>query len=237
MSGIDANTKLLLHCEGADASVTFTDSSPSAHDSTPAVNNAQIDTAQKKFGASSALFDGSGDYLEYADSADWDICGSAVDSWTIDFWVKHVDHAGEECYICQREDSDNQWKFLNVSSSGIKFIFTSGGGSIVDTGYGAEIADTNWHHLALIKVAAEYAIYKDGVQINYVSDASTDTLAGVLRIGAYQAGDQDFEGWIDEIRVQHSNAFGAAPNVGKTDTITPPSNPYSRGGSQVVWIG
>jgi len=46
---VDAATMLLLHCDGTDAATTFTDSSPSAK-SVTANGNAQVDTAQQKFG-------------------------------------------------------------------------------------------------------------------------------------------------------------------------------------------
>ena len=36
-----------------------------------AIGNAQIDTAQSKFGGSSALFDGTGDYIEINPGINW----------------------------------------------------------------------------------------------------------------------------------------------------------------------
>jgi len=63
MPGIDSSTKLLSHCNGADTSTSFPDSSFSAH-SVTANGNAQVDTAESQFGGASALFDGSGDFLE-----------------------------------------------------------------------------------------------------------------------------------------------------------------------------
>jgi len=58
----DSYTKLLLHCNGVDASTTFTDE----NGKTVGVNgDAQLDTAQKYFGLSSGYFDGNGDYLNY----------------------------------------------------------------------------------------------------------------------------------------------------------------------------
>ena len=44
-----ANTKLLLHMDGADTSTDFEDKSPSGHTIT-AQGDAQVDTAQSKFG-------------------------------------------------------------------------------------------------------------------------------------------------------------------------------------------
>jgi hypothetical protein len=54
VSSDSANTKLLLHFEGDDASTTFTDSSEALQEIT-AYGNAQIDTAYYKFGAASGL--------------------------------------------------------------------------------------------------------------------------------------------------------------------------------------
>ncbi len=88
--GVDPNVDLLLHFTGADASTTFTDSSPSPKTFT-AVGNAQIDTAQKKFGSASAQFDGSGDCIHTPDTAHLEL-GSG--DWTLDFWVKFNDVAG-----------------------------------------------------------------------------------------------------------------------------------------------
>ena len=80
----DSYTKLMLHMEGSDGSTTFTDEIGKA---VTANGNAQIDTAQKKFGAASGLFDGTGDYLTLANSNDWSF-GSG--DFTIDFWVNHA---------------------------------------------------------------------------------------------------------------------------------------------------
>src|SRR5690554_1699309 len=79
-----ASVVLLLHGDGTDGSTTITDNSGSAH--SPTVNgNSQIDTAESQFGGASVLFDGSGDYLEYADSADWDF---GTGDFTVEFWMR-----------------------------------------------------------------------------------------------------------------------------------------------------
>ena len=56
------NVSLLLYGDGANGSTTITDSSPTPKTVT-AVGNAQISTAQSKFGGASIAFDGAGDYL------------------------------------------------------------------------------------------------------------------------------------------------------------------------------
>ncbi|MGE3298622.1 MAG: phage tail protein, partial [Porticoccaceae bacterium] len=62
------NVVALLHMDGTNGSTTFTDQK--GHTFT-ATGNAQISTAQSKFGGASALFDGTGDLVSSADHADW----------------------------------------------------------------------------------------------------------------------------------------------------------------------
>ncbi len=73
VGGLDANTKLLLHCNGVDGSTTFTDSETTPKTVT-VQGSAQIDTAQSKFGGASGLFttqltNAELDYMEYSSDA------------------------------------------------------------------------------------------------------------------------------------------------------------------------
>jgi len=221
-----ANTRLLLHLNGEDGATSTIDSSPSGH-SISFYGNAQLDTAEKKFGISSLLLDGSLDYLTIPDSPDWDICGSASDNWTIDLWVKHSIYDNDVAYCGQYEDANNRWTFgYNGASNAHVLYFKSNGVGIILTPPGGIISDTNWHHVALCKVGSKYAIYLDGVQVNYLDDSSIDTLAGDLYIGRNPIGAYDFNGHMDEIRITHDNAFNASPNSEKTDTIIVPTSEY-----------
>jgi len=227
MPGIDSNTKLMLSLDGTDGDTSTTDESDSNH----TINfnaTAHLEDTEKKWGTTSLQLDGDSDYLDIDDSADWDVFASNSDDWIIDFWVKHTDHANTERYIVQREDNANFWSVLHVSGSGLLFYVQSVGASLINTGYGGEIIDTNWHHIAACKVGSEYAIYKDGTQVNYVDVADVDTFAGSLYIGYHPDFGQYFDGYLEEIRIQHSNYFGAAPNDTPDDTITVPPSSYAR---------
>lgn len=74
---------LLMHCDGADAGTTFTDTvgthSPSAQ------GDAQTDTAQLKFGTASGLFDGTGDYITIPDHANWNM---GTGKFTVGNWIR-----------------------------------------------------------------------------------------------------------------------------------------------------
>ena len=74
---------MLLHCDGANAGTTFTDTvgthTPSAQ------GDANTDTAQFKFGTASGLLDSTGDYITIPDHADW---AMSTGEFTIDMWLR-----------------------------------------------------------------------------------------------------------------------------------------------------
>ena len=84
-SDVDENTKLLLHFNN-----NFTDESDSKH--TVINTDVIFDNITKKWGFSSACFNGITAYLTIANSTDWNIVGSNSDDWTIDFQVKKTDN-------------------------------------------------------------------------------------------------------------------------------------------------
>jgi len=98
-----------------------------------AYGNAQIDTAQSKFGGASGLFDGAGDYLSTPDSEDWNF-GSG--DFTIDFWVRFNSLPGvgaQRCLYSQRLDDSNIVVLMLYNNAGtyeLYFIVLSGGSGI-----------------------------------------------------------------------------------------------------------
>lgn len=221
----DSNVKLLLHLDGTDGATVTTDVSDSAHAIT-FNGTAQLDTAVKKFGTASLLLDGDSDFLSIPDSADWDIFGS-TSNYTIDFWVKHTDHAGSEAYVSQMADANNGWRLERTDGTGLRLLVRTGGsGNIINLTTNTDISDTNWHHVALVKLVSEYGIYLDGVQVGYLSDTSTGNYTASLLIGVTTELNSYFDGSMDDIRIIQSNAFSATPVVGLTDTITVPTSAH-----------
>ena len=224
-SAVDIDTKLLLHFDGTDGQTTTIDST--GNHIITLKNTAQLDTDYKKFGSSSLLLDGNSDYVTVPDSDDWNIVNSNIDDWTIDFFIKFVSPTAQEYLVCQSEDGNNGWFLGHTVGSGLTFRVWRLGSSIVNTGVGGEITDSNWHHIALCKVADEYATYLDGTQGNYDKASAGNAFSALLTIGCWGVGNALFNGHIDELRIQHANILSASPNVGKTDTITVPTSSYN----------
>ena len=79
-----ASVSLLLYGNGTNGSTTITDNSPSPKTVT-AVGNAQISTAQSKFGGASIAFDGTGDFITVPDSSAF-VLGLSNEPYTVEFW-------------------------------------------------------------------------------------------------------------------------------------------------------
>jgi len=186
--------------------------------------NQMLEVVPVGFKSEYGIFNGSSSYLTAPNSADWDICGSDSDNWTIDLWVRHTDHVSIEYYVDQAESSLEMWRLFHLHGQGIKFSKAVGGSHTLDTGYGGEIIDSNWHHVAMCKVADKYACYLDGVQVNYTQSSLTDTFSAPLRIGTETGTGAYFDGGMDEVRIQKSNDFSSAPSPSPLALIGEGSN-------------
>jgi len=231
--GLDADTALLMHMDGADNGTTFSDSSTSNNKGNATVYaDAVTKTGTKKWGTASGYFDGNADYLSYADDADWHFVADDTQDYTIDFWAKFTDHTASECFLeTYNATGPYYFDFRHNDGTGLR-LFLQVGGSIKINASGAEITDTDWHHIAICKVTSggptvEWGVYLDGTQTIYGSDNTEAAPTSILSIGADVVGNSGFAGNIDEFRIQKSNIFGAAPNDTPNDTITVPTAAYS----------
>lgn len=213
------HASLLLHCDGADAGTTFTDSGNTGHTVT-AVGAAQLDTAQSKFGGASALFDASATTrLTIPDHADFDL--AALD-WTLDFWVRLNTLASGKSVIYAA--STATLAPFAILTSATHFVFhSSSDGATWDLANAVQIgaaATGEWAHIAAVRSGTSIRLFKDGVLGNTVSVGTTALMncATGIAIGGF-AGGNNIDAWEDEIRlVKGVGHWGAA--------FTPPTVAY-----------
>lgn len=217
------DSKLLAHCDGTDASTSFTDSSNSSHTIT-ANGNAQVDTSQKVFGTGSLLLDGSGDYLSVPDHDDWNL-GSTP--FTVDCWIRFSSTASNQGIVGQQTSGSDFWAFKWDNSSGqLMFKVASGGSVTVNVAAAWSPAADTWYHVAAIRGwggnANDWALTVNGVQIGAtVTDSdSVGDYTGDLWVGrdADNSGNY-FNGWIDEVRIVKGTAVW-------TSNFTVPDSAY-----------
>jgi len=229
----DAYTKLMLHMNGDDASTTFTDEI--GHTFT-ALGNAQIDTAQSKFGGASGLFDGTGDAIDTPDHADFTV---GAGEFTVDVWIKrnaintrqvicgNVDNAGANATlsILLELRANNTVRGGLVSSE--TEYFAASTGTITDT--------ASFHHIALVRDntgtdtirifidgAADGTVACDGITAN---DSAYKFAIG--RLGEYNG--IYWNGWLDEFRFSNGVARW-------TSNFTPPTAEYTAGWANITKI-
>ena len=202
--GTDPYTVLLLKGNGTNGSTTIIDSSPSPKTVT-AVGNAQISTAQSKFGGASIAFDGAGDYLIVPSTGTPGDFGTG--DFTVELWTFLVSRVNT--YPCL---------VGNYSTFGAgSFALFAGHGSAGTTKYQLALNGTGfpsinagtiiynaWAHIAVVRSGPTISLYLNGVSIGSVtSSANLTGTTGSLWIGS--TGDNltrgEINGYINDLRI------------------------------------
>lgn len=204
-----ASTVLLLSCDGSSGSTTFTDESFVARGNGTANGNTNVSTANPKFGSGGMRLDGIGDFLSFADSADWNFGSGA---FTLEGWFR-IDadsvETGIHTFISQWTTPSNRALSLSYNGGAATNVINF---SVSNNGTGTTFTlSANWtptgdqyYHIAVDRSGNVWRLYIDGTMVASTTSATTmfDS-ATTLRIGARDsAGLTDFlKGYVDEIRI------------------------------------
>lgn len=233
-NGCDKNAVFLNHFDGPNASTTSPEEDCPGDGKHPItfVGDAQLDTSQFRFGRSSLILQGSGDYLTMPDSADFDI-GT---NWTLDVWVRLTDVTTSRTMVLfSQYESDSQRNIIQLVIEGVggdvlRVVTTNAGVQTIRTVTTDLALSTNtWTHLEIDKVGNDYSGFKDGVQIGPTLTESTaiGVINGDATIGARNSSTgfgNYFSGWMDEPRI--SITYRNKSN------FPTPSTPYCSGCEQ-----
>jgi len=208
-----ANVSLLLHGDGTNGSTTIVDSSSSSKTVT-AVGDAQISTAQSKFGGSSIYFDGSGDYLTGpSNDADFNF---GTGDFTIEAFAYPVE-SRIGIIFCYRSNSSDGVTFGQYNTQ----WFTKVGDATLIAG---SLTFNSFSHIAAVRASGVLTLYVNGTSVGSNSNA-TDNITGsashVVRIGALSEtpSSLQWKGYIDDLRITR----GVARYV---SNFTPPTAPF-----------
>ena len=196
-----ANVVFLSHFDGTDAATTADDESD--NDATLTFEgNAQIDTAQSRFGGACLLVDGTGDYVTAPDIADYNLPAD----FTIECWVRFNGAPGGaiDGIVLKWDPAGNQRSWMLAHNNGDLELFYTTNGSTQQSVSRTwnPVADT-WYHIAVTRDGDTLRFFVNGLQLGAdatVSDVFFDSTT-VLRIGGNSGGNQYFNGWIDEVRI------------------------------------
>jgi hypothetical protein len=213
-----AFNSLLLHGNGTNGSTVITDSSGSPKTVT-AVGNAQISTAQSKFGGSSIAFDGNGDRLDCSTNLGLANFPASGQLGTIEGWFYFINVPSSRSAIAGvwGGPSNTIGWFFDINSAGN--VVMENGGNITTITLSSPISFNVWTFLALVNTGSQLRVYKDGVQVGTGSNYSPALSPDVFRIGTRNIGDLPVNGYIDEFRVTTGVARYTA-------NFTPPTAPF-----------
>ena len=210
-----ANVILLaMNDNAADATTTFIDQSSAARTLTT-VGNAQYDDATKPSGmTTSGLFDGAGDYLTAASSADF-AYGTGDFTWEVFIYATAGLWTTGNFYILDHGSNGgvlfyqlNTIRYYNATTGTLSTLYTDGGA----------IAASTWTHVAVSRASGTTKLFVGGVEKASASDShnyGTQT-ATIAEYGGL--GDFEFTGNLACMRVTKGTARYTAG-------FTPPTLP------------
>jgi hypothetical protein len=184
------------------------------------VGNAQVSTAQSKFGGASALFDGTGDALDISTLPDF---GFGTGAFTVECWVRFASVSGTPTLWDTRTAGAGTQGLSPYLSSGQLRIYTNTTGSNIISG-STTLSTNTWYHIAVTRDGSNnLKLFLNGTQ-----EGSTYTTSINLgsdrpfRIGDNITANAGMNGYIDELRVSNSARYTAnftAPTTAFTSDV------------------
>ena len=211
-----ANVSLLLHGDGVNGSTTIVDSSPSPKTVT-ATGDAQISTAQSKFGGASMYFDGSGDYLAITEASNSFTFGTG--DFTIEFWLYPSNLNSVAIILDWRTTGGLQDVRPTIYRDGSNLYLFANGNLIIGN---SALTNQVFQHIALAKSSGSTRLFVDGTQVGSTYSDSLNYLSpqgGAIYVGAVGSGTFGMNGYIDDLRVTKGVARYTA-------NFTPPTAPF-----------
>jgi hypothetical protein len=211
------SVSLLLHGNGTNGSTTITDSSPTPKTVT-AVGNAQISTAQSKFGGASIAFDGTGDWLTTPNSSAFDLPGD----FTVECFCRFNALSASLGSIAGKwlsTGSNLAW-LIQFDESRILFVQGNSGSFNSSLSCNVTITTGVWYHIAFARVGTTLRGFLDGIAVGTQTTSNNLTGSTSLFIGANQDNTgQALNGYIDDLRITKGIARYTA-------NFTPPTAPF-----------
>ena len=207
ISSIDGNyVNLTGRCLGFE---TITDRIPTA---VYTQGNAKLSTAQQKFGVSSLVLDGNGDYLTVATQPDF---AFGTGEFCIEMWVYRTGGSGAIQVLADFRASNPQVvPVLFLSATNYYPSLTVNGATEIN---GTTTVPLNtWTHIAVAKSGTSTKIFMNGIQQGFTYTDTNNYIQGPLTIGARFDGTTPFFGYVDDVRVSKGTAR-------YTTTFTPPA--------------
>lgn len=175
-----------------------------------AFGNAQISTAQSKSGGASALFDGTGDYLQVSSSSDF---AFGTGNWTIECWFRTSNvNTSQSLWDLRNNGGDNNAPLIFLLNQNLRY-YEDGAERMVS---GAYITAANtWYHVAVVRNGSTLTLYIDGTSRATYTTSKNHGTSYTVTIADNSFGSAYLNGYIDEFRISNTARYTAnftAPN-------------------------
>jgi len=209
-AGGPANVELLVDADGADGATAYTELSANGFAAT-FVGDAQLDTAEQKFGTASLLLDGAGDYMEYADDPAFVLAG---EDFTIEGFVRFTSlpAVGDEMTMVSQwstSTSTDESFAISLIQDGLDYrIRFEADGVFEQGGIGGAPALGVFHWFVAQRTGGTLSIWWNGalefeapVFFADIQDSTETVKLGVLDPTDGFGNEAFVDGWIDEVRL------------------------------------
>jgi Concanavalin A-like lectin/glucanases superfamily len=187
--------------------------------------DAKLSDLQEKFGLSSLLLDGTGDYLSLASNSDF---GYGTGDFTIEMQVYRSASGVTQILIDQRTAAPTNYAPLIFINASNQVVYSDGANTVIT---GATTVPLNaWSHIAVSRSGTSTRLFLDGVQQGTTYTDTRNYIATPIIIGARFDGIQSFfTGHIDELRITKGLARYTA-------AFTPPVAAFAGDSSTVLLL-
>lgn len=197
-----SNVAFLTDFDGVDAATSCTDYAPSSPVTPTFVGNAQLDTAEKKFGTASLLLDGSGDIVTLGNKTEFQ--GTNGNDLVVEAWVwDNADDTGIHTILSKRPTSGTatEWQW-GISNRRLSFTMWQGGSVLTGSLPNVPVPPNRWTYIAVKRIGTDLTTYVDGLLVGTGTQTGTVSTSGnSLDIGRDRDFGRYWNGWIDEMRI------------------------------------
>jgi len=184
--------------------------------------DAQLSTAENKFGGSSLKLDGSGDRIQSTDIT------LGTDSYTWETFAYFNSLASTQCIWDAGENvGASQNPVVFITSTNIQISYA--GGTYINVAHGMSV-DT-WHHIAIVRDGTgtgNLKAYIDGTNVGTANLGSVGAGATNHVLGGNFAGTFTMDGFLDESRLTRKVVYSG--------NFTPPSSALSNDRENDIWL-
>ena len=182
-----------------------------------AVGNAQVSTAQSKFGGASLLMDGSGDRLN--------VIGEVLESqYTVEYWFRASSFSNGPTLVDFRGGGNDNYSDY-ITSGGVFTVFINSADRIQTSA----LSTNTWYHIAVVRdSSSDIKLYLNGTKTGVTYNQASYSLNTSWYIGDNYLFVSSLNGYMDEIRVSKTARY--------TANFVAPTQPFVNDDNTVMLI-